>query len=322
MSRRRKVSPLRLVLIILIIVVLLVIAFFGIKLVFNKVTAEPEKQVEKHEKEEEIAPSSNEEVTISIEDYTVYVDEDDELGFNFIIADLKFESSSDSINYDISNLSTAERINLGNIQEYEEKLISCGYKLEKLGYAQEVKNSQSNKEVAKILIPYTKVKGELCVYNGEVLKFNLYNNNVKASTLKLSADIQSTTVDSKDYTLTIYNSYIEDSMYRNDEPIEFPATVDIYAFIIRANEINGSNVVVEDAKYMPENSSAEIKALEKEYSSSFSENIIGKTLKTGDEYSLFFAVTNANGQDASFGGKVFIKFENDSTWLELNPAQN
>ncbi|MDO5440127.1 MAG: hypothetical protein Q4F12_01175 [Erysipelotrichaceae bacterium] len=317
MSRRRKVNPLRLVLIILIVIALCFIAFFAMKLGLTKVN-EPKKE---EPVVNDVIENTNEEVKISVEDYTVYTDDDNELGFNFILADLKFVSSKDSINYDLSNLSTAERIVLGDIKEYEEKLLSCGYDLSKLGYASEIINEQSNEETAKIFIPYVKVKGELCVYNGEVLKFNLYNNNVKASSLKLSDEIQSTTVDSKDYSLTIFNSYVEDSMYRNGEPAIYPSTVNIYAFIIRANQINDSKVIVEDAKYIPENSSAEIKALEEDYTSPINENIIGKELKTGDEYSLFFAITNPNNSEATFGGKVLIKFKNNSTWLELDPSQ-
>ena len=63
MSRRRKVHPLRLVLIILIVIVLCFIGFFALKLYLNNKPVEEDKT-----NNTEIESSSNEETKISIEE--------------------------------------------------------------------------------------------------------------------------------------------------------------------------------------------------------------------------------------------------------------
>lgn len=316
MTRKRKVHPLRIVLVILIIIVLIAIIFFAANLVFKRVTNE--EPVKQEEVKEDDKTNDNDEVNVAINDYVVYIDDDNALGFNFIIADLTFKSSTGTINYDINNLTTAERVRLGNISSYEEKMISCGYDLKKLSYSTEPIVSESDTKNSSLFIPYTNIKGELCVYNGEVLKFDLDKNNRKASELKLSDDVQKTVVESDNYKLTILDAYVEDMMFVNGEEYEYPQTVDVYAFMINVEDTKNKTLIVEKAKYVPENSSVEIPAMGKEYKSVVNDNIIGKELRKGDQYSLFFSITNPTNDKATFGGKVYIKFENDSNWLEIS----
>lgn len=318
-KNKRRVNPIRVVIIILSILVLGLIIFFTCKLLINdfnivKIFKETEAVYSDSEKKE----NEDSPIQIDVIDYRVYVDDNCGLGFNFVLANLKFTSNEDTIDYDLNNLLTSERIPLGSISDFEEKLISSGFDLNKLGYSTTIHNEQGNSVETTIFIPYQNKIGELCVYDGEVLKFDISSNTLNASSLKLSDEVQKTVVESKEYTLTVFDAYIEDFVLKNGAPAVYPSTIDVYTFIIDVDDISSNTLVIEEAKYMPNNSNEEIEALDSEYSSSSFENIIDKSLKKGDRYVLLFPITNPTGSKADFGGKVLIKFENSTTWLEIN----
>ena len=52
-------------------------------------------------------------VKVSLENYQIYKDESNELGFSFIIAAFKFEGEN-GISFDLGNLQTSEKILLNN----------------------------------------------------------------------------------------------------------------------------------------------------------------------------------------------------------------
>lgn len=181
-NRKRKFKFVRLLLVILIICALATCIFFGIKLIIGKINEAPKT----NEVQKEVS-DTNEDVSIKVVDYRVFIDSNEELGFNFVLADLEFTSKNTPIYYDLSNLSTSERINLGSIEAYEAKIQALGIELSRLGYAKDVRGENTNTITCKVLIPYEKIKGELNVYNGEVLKFDLNINNVNIETLKVKS---------------------------------------------------------------------------------------------------------------------------------------
>lgn len=316
MSRKkRKFKFVRLLLVLLIIGALAVCIFFGIKFVLGKLNEAPKVKEETKE-----VSNTNEEVSISIVDYKVFVDSNDELGFNFVLADLEFNSKKTPIYYDLNNLSTSERISLGSIEAYEAKIQSIGIELSRLGYVKEVKSDNSNIITCKVLIPYEKIKGELNVYNGEVLKFNLSSNTVNVETLKVKEGQNETIILSNDYNISVFDSYISDMMLRNGEKAKYPSTVDIYTFELKVNSITKENVYIEEATFIPNGSSNNHKALDKSYSSKI-ENIIEKPLKVGDTYALFFAVTNGRDAKESFDGKLLIKFSDNTDLIEISTVK-
>lgn len=319
MSRKkRKLNFVRLLLVLLVVCALIVCIIFGVKFIVGKINSQKQETTQVPVKTNS---DSNEDVSIKVVDYKVYLDSNEELGFNFVLADLEFTSKNTPIYYDLSNLSTSERINLGNIESYEAKIQAIGIELRKLNYVKDIRSNDSNTVTCKVLIPYEKIKGELNVYNGEVLKFDLNANNFAVETLKVKDDSKETVVASDEYNLSVFDSYISDMMFRNNEKAKYPSTVDIYTFEIKVNSIAKENVYIEGATFIPNGSSNNHEALDKSYSSYKIDNIIGKSLKAGDKYALFFAVTNSRDTKESFDGKLLIKLSNRTEWLEISTVK-
>lgn len=315
MSRKkRKFSFFRFLLVILVVCAFAACLFFGIKFVLSKVN-DSTTSVKPETKQ---TSDTNEDVSIEVVDYKIFIDSNSELGFNFVIADLKFTSKKTPIYYDLANLSTSERINLGQIEAYESKIQAIGIELSKLGYVREVRSDNSNTVTCKVLIPYEKIKGELNVYNGEVLKFDLSKNNVNVETLKVKEGQNETVISSNDYNISVFNSYIEDMMMRNGEKAKYPSSIDIYTFELKINSIAKDNVYIEGATFIPNGSSNNHEALDKDYSSAKIDNIIGKPLKVNDKYALFFAITNSRDRLESFDGKLLIKFSDNPNLVEIS----
>ena len=313
MSRRRKVNPLRLVLIILIGIALCVVAFFGIKLIINSVK-DNSKQKE-NTPSQEINPSSNEETTISVEDYSVYIDDDEDLGFNFVVAKLKFTTTKDSLYYDLSNLTNSEReIKISEIDGYIDKLESLNYDLSSIALSKEIKSNTNTLE-ANILIPFINKNGVLNIYNGEKLSFDLSKNVKNASSLKPINHPDQTVIKTNDYDVSVSAAYLSTMMTHNDQ--EYDASgINVYTYKIIVNNVSG-NVHIEDAIFIKENSTVEYHALNNEYQSLKVDNIINQSLKAGQEGGLFFELYKNNDEAINYNGVLRIKFSDNENWVEI-----
>ena len=312
MSRRRKVNPLRLVLIILIVIVLFVIGFFAFKLFIKDSLT----NIVEPKQEQEIIPSSNEETRISIEDYIVYLDDEDELGFNFVVATLKFKTTQDTLYYDLDNLTNSERqAKISDIDGYISKLESLNYDISGINVAKEIK-SDSNTATANILIPFMNKSGVLNVYNGEKLSFDLNENVKDASTLKPTHHEDQTVIKTNDYNVMITEKpYLSTMMTHNG--YEYDASgVSVYTFKITVNNVSG-NVCIDDAIFIKENSIDEIHALNDEYQSLKVDNIIKTPLKAGTEGALFFELYKNYDQSINYNGVLRIKFSDTNNWVEI-----
>lgn len=314
MSRRRKVNPLRLVLIILICIALCFIAFFAIKLVLKEIkTVEPKEE----DVNQEIVPSSNEETKITIEDYKVYIDDDEDLGFNFVIATLKFTTTKETLYYDLANLTNSERDNkISEIDYYVSKLEDKLYDITQIELAKEIK-SNTNTVTANILIPFINKTGVLNVYNGEKLSFNLNENVLNASSLKLVNQDGKTTIKTNDYDISMNGiPYLSTMMTRNGE--EFDSSgISIYTFKIKVNNVK-DGVYIERAEFIKEGSSDIVEALDETYQSYKVDNIIMMPLKAGSEGALFFDLYRNNDAEINYKGVLRFQFsDNKDKWVEI-----
>lgn len=311
MSRRRKVHPLRLVLIILIVIVLCFIGFFALKLYLNNKPVEEDKT-----NNTEIESSSNEETKISIEDYEVYIDDDEELGFNFVVAKLKFVTTKDSLYYDLDNLTNSERNSkISDVDYYVEKLESLHYDLTSIDLSKEIK-SDANSVTANILIPFVNKSGVLNVYNGEKLSFDLTKNNKKASDLKPYNSPEQTVIKTNDYEVMITeNPYLSTMMTHNGEDYD-SSGVSVYTFKIVVNNVK-DGVCIEDAEFIKEGSAEAIKALNDEYQSLKVDNIINMPLKKGGTGALFFELYKNYDATINYNGVLRIKFSDSKDIVEI-----
>ena len=68
---------------------------------------------------------------------------------------------------------------------------------------------------------------------------------------------------------------------------------------------------------MPSLSGYEYEALDESYKSYKIDNIIGKTLKSGDEYALFFELYRNGNEEINYDGVLRIKFSDSDKWVEI-----
>ena len=255
---------------------------------------------------------------IDLIDYTVY--RSDDFDFEFVLASLRF-SDDEPINYTLSNLYTDEGLKLGSVDSYVEELESKYYYLGVKGVSFEVV-SEENSATYTIFIPIKdKNKTELTLYDalskGE-LKFDLNANLGDISELKYSTG---STIQTGDYVLNIADAYIETNFFIDNEPYQYPSTIQIYAFVIDIEKVKEGSLM-EDAVFIADGSNEEIHALASNITAMRQNNIIDRSLSDGMSGALFFEVYNPNDNHISYNGTLKIKFSESAEWLVLETELN
>lgn len=316
--RRRKASLGRMLLTVVLTALFVVLALVGIKYFMNRYQ---DSDIDLEEDTNDISEvvENKGDINIDVVDYVVYKDEAGDLGFSFVIADLKFTTNSDTLYYDLNNLVTSDgKIQLGQTDYYYSTLDKYDYDLSNIGLSKYNVKSESDNAIATVLIPYSNVNGELKVYyDTKVLKFDLTKHDCAESLIKNRQTLDNVISDTKtDKSIVVSQSYSSDHMLKDGIDYDEASTVTIYTYQLLINEI-GKNVKVENAVFIKEGSSYEYNALDSSYSSIVSENIIGKTLKVGDSYALFFRVYQNGETSNNYNGVLRIKFSDSSDWVEI-----
>lgn len=253
-------------------------------------------------------------VTVSKGDYTVYIDDDNKLGFNFIVAELTFKAN-EPISFELSNLQTSEKINLGDVSKQIKALEIDGYDIKKLNISTSGISSNENVAKARVFIPFTTKDYSLAIYNSidaSKIEFDLSENNVLATSLKLSDSSAEVEVGSN--RLSISKSYVSSSMQHNGERYPIPTNVKVYTFEVTVLDIK-ENASIEDAIYIENGTSNEIHCYSAEYSAVDCDNILGKKLSSGLTGGLFFDVISDD--NSVHPGTLLVKFSNDEKWIEI-----
>lgn len=315
--KKRSFHPLRVVLVVLIVIAAIVVAFFAGKLFYEKASKEEEITIKDIDEKD---LSTNEDTKIEVVDYKVYVDDDKDLGFNFIVATLKFATTNESLYYDLNNLTNAERdIKLGDTEGYIAKLKSMFYDISSLDIKSNI-ISKDKSLTANVIIPYVNKNGVLNVYNGEKLSFDLSNNVINASTLKTINHPDQKVVETDNYNVSIIETpYLSTMMTRNGE--EFNSSgISIYTFEIMVNNVK-DNVCIENAIFIKNGTDVENYALDSSYQSLKINNIIKEPLKAGVSGALFFDLYKNYDEEINFDGILRIKFSDSTEWVEI-PTYN
>lgn len=304
-KKRKGLGLFRIVLILLLFAILVLVLVLVIKNNFSLETKDKETVVLDEEK-------VNETVKISLEGYDVYLD-DDKLDFNFIIAKLSFESSDTNLYYDLNYLTTGEKIKLGQCDYYLSKIKALNYDISSFNLLDTEFVSDTGHITGNVFIPFLKNYNELSIYNGEEIVFNLSNN--KHSINELLYDVQTEDIKTDKYDISVSNSYTENTFIASDTGEEFPVPLAL-VFELRVNELANSNVYIEEAKYIPEGalSGFSIGMLDDHIDSYKIKNIINKKLQVGDNYGLFFQISD----QTNLKGKIMIKFSDSDNWIEIN----
>ena len=309
--RKRKVDYGRMILVLLVMIALVILIVFAIKFISDKIES----------KKEEIKPIdviNSEDTVIENLGYNVYLDEEDEIGFNFIVANLRF-STSGKVSFDLGNLVTSEDIKLNSVFNYKKKIQEYGVNMGELNVVDEV-NSENGTYSCNILIPFHSSEGTLTLTNslGGEITFDL-SSNVK--TIKELAgkeekeEKQGTEVQNENNKLYVSDSFVSTMMKHNGEDYEPGSTTRIYTFKLNVVEVDGL-VTIEKAEFIPEGSDEVCEALEEGYYSEKVENIISKQLKVGENGALFFQMYS-NDEAPNYNGTLRLKFSNSDKWVEI-----
>lgn len=310
MARKNKVRVDRIIILILVCILVLGTLGFGIYKLFGLFFEDNNKQTNIDPVQE-----TTDGVNVTLQDYTVYVDEKNELGFNFIIAKLNF-SANKAVSFELKNLQTSEKQNLSDVSNYIKKMEIAGYDINKLDINTAGIETEENNISANVFIPYKTDAYTLAVYNAinaSKIEFDLSENNVLVTTLKLNNT--DTPIEIGTNKVTISKSYISSSMMHNGDRYPVASTIKVYTFEINVLDAQ-ENAYIEDAIYIEDGTNNEIHCYPKEYSAIDCENIVEKKLSSGLSGGLFFDVIS--GDNEIHSGTLLIKFSNNDTWIEIN----
>lgn len=301
MTKKRKVRYDRIILLVLIAIALIIALVLGVKMLLRKTDVD-----DKPNNNNQIVESNN--TSIELVSYDVYKDKDNLLGFNFVVAELKFVNEK-GINYDFSNLVTGENIKLSDVSIYQKK-----FNLQELDFS--LLNTvngviTSDKEYScKIFIPYTKDSLILTdTVSGKSFTIDVSKNEKDLVSLKYQSN--ESNISSSNYNLSVSNSYVSDMMTRNGQDYN-SSMLCIYTFDIEVKSI-GDNVKLTSAVYKKNGDNEDYEALDASYASRKIDNIIDKVLKVGDKYALFFEVFTDPNDKQDYSGTITFNFSDGSS---------
>lgn len=309
MAKRRKLRMDRILMLMLISVSLIGVFVFGGKKIYSLL----KQKMENNQITDPLPIETDKSVKASLENYQIYKDESNELGFSFIIAAFKFEGEN-GISFDLGNLQTSEKILLNNTAKYLNELEEKGYKTSKLDIVNTVVSSD-NSFVCNVFIPYKTGNDTLRVMNSidtTWIEFDLNKNINDLSTLKFETE-QNIEIGNAD--ITVSSCSISTMMLHNGEEYQIPSTLNIYTFRISVNKLE-DNLVIEDARFVRENNDEVIQCLSEEYESIKVGNCLNKKLELGENGALFFE-TEAGGSDPDYRGSLMLKFSSSNDWIKI-----
>ncbi len=301
----------------IIILILSAVIFFGLLIFGGKKIAE---LLSKDGKD--VAPGNivdpqpvdtNEDVKVSLVDYEVYKDDSKSLGFDFIVAQMKFVSDK-PISFDLSNLQTSEKIYLNNVSKYVNTLSEKGYRVSKLGFVDTVVSSDKE-YTCKIFIPYTTTSSSLRLLNSldaSMIPFDLDKNNKDITSLKFETDQE---IEVGNTNVSVSSCSISTMMLHNDEEYQVPSTMNVYTFRINVQQTDG-DVRITDARFLRASNDEVIQCLDETYQSEKTSNCLNKTLVAGDNGALFFETTIIS-DSPDYDGYLMLMFSNSSEWIKI-----
>ena len=304
MNKKRKIRYDRLILLILIALVLIAIIVMGI----IKIT----QSIDSNDKNTIIPTDETIEsdgISIELVSYKTYLDIDDTLGFNFVVAELKF-SSNEAISYDLNNLITNQSIKLNDILNYKKTIEVKDFNFTSLNTTVDIVSNQ-NEYTCKVFIPYTG-SGNITLtdtISGKSFMIDTSKNQDNIDSIQNKNT--SNEINTSDYNLTVSSSYVSDMMTRNGESYN-SSMLCIYTFNIKVVSIT-DGIKVTSASYTKNSDGENYGALDDTFNSVKINNILNKTLSVGDEYALFFQVYSNPDEVQDFTGKLTLNFSDGSS---------
>ena len=305
MSKKRKVRYDRLLLLILIAIVLVFIIVLGIIKIVRSSDTSINKTTDTPTNETIVA----DDVSIELLSYKTYLDIDNTLGFNFVVAELKF-SSNEAISYDLNNLITNQSIKLNDILNYKKTIEVKDFNYTSLNTTVDIVSDQ-NEYTCKVFIPYTGSDNITLTDTISGKSFMIDTSKNQDNIDSIQNKNTSNEINTSDYNLTVSSSYISDMMTRNGESYN-SSMLCIYTFNIKVVSIT-DGIKVTSASYTKNSDGENYGALDDTFNSVKINNILNKTLSVGDEYALFFEVYSNPDETQDFAGKLTLNFSDGSS---------
>lgn len=307
MARKRRVRYDRIVLCALVAILLIVAIVAGIRFILkddtNKNDADPIPSV-----------ISSGDTKIEVNDYKVYEDKNSDLGFNFVVANLKF-SNENGINYDLANLKTSEGTSLNDVTEYQKVMEVQNYNYASLNTVTSI--SSTDKEyTAKVFIPY-KENATSIIVTDAVTNSSLYMDvtSHKGDIDTLKKEDNSQEIVTSNFDISLANNYVASEMYHNGQYYD-SSMLNVYVFEMKVNSAS-NNAKITNATFKQSSTGETWNALDSSYTTAISgktiENILDKTLSVGDTYALFFEVYGNPNENTKYEGTITFEFSDNST---------
>ena len=316
MSRNKEIRADRIFMLIFIVILILSVlgfgGYFAINLFKDKLN-KPEEIVDPKNNQKE----ENEKVSIKLNDYTVYIDDSNELGFDFVVCNIDVTTNKDKLSFSLNNLQTSEKISLNDVNKYINKINNSGFDLSRLNIVSNTITSENNEASVNIFVPFEKEDASIKVFNLlDTSKFDisLSKNNVFVTTLKLSTG-ENIEIDDE-LNIFVSSCSISTKMLHNGEEYSYPESFPVYTFELVVNNIN-EDIKIEDAKFIKDKYSNEYECLDDTYSSLMFENILNKDLSIDYSGALFFQIPS-DDQYISYDGTLLIKLSNNPNWIKIS----
>lgn len=311
-KRRIRIDRILVLLLVTIFIIFLIAFIFKKLLNTDEVSTKKEEQIEIEPYVDAKDVETTEGIKIDLLDYKVYVDDTDDIGFSFIVAELKFTADK-PISFDLSYLQTSEKKHLNDVSKYINVLLENNYKVNDLNIVTNIESNQ-NELVCNIFIPFETDGEYLNVYNSldsSKLEFNLDRQINYITSLRFENEqivqIGKTNVE-------VSSSHVETMMMHNGE--EYDATAyDVYAFEINVTNLDG-DVMITEAKFANAYTDEPIVCLSSDYESVKSPNVVGKKLTLGNNGALFFEMPG-HTSNPNFEGDLILYFSNTNNPIKI-----
>lgn len=247
-----------------------------------------------------------------------------EVDFKFAIVKIRVQGST-SINLPLSHFTTSEGINLGEVEPYVTALENQSLFLGKQNVWYEILSTESSTMV-NVFIPIKDKNAKEITVNNDLgandLVVKIGSPKGTAEMLKYQADDIIT--DGKTYQMTVSSAYpiTGDTMYQNNQEYLLPSTVEVYSFNVQAVSLWGDTIVVEEAKYVPDNSKEVFTALDSSIQSMKYSNIINKQINEKDSGDLFFVAYSPLESPVTYKGVLQLKIKGSDSWVTINVDLN
>ena len=313
MAKKRKLRIDRIIILVLSSILILGVLGFGIYKGFSLFSSWYAARQNDKPQQQPVPVETTEGVKVELVDYQVYTGDSENIGFNFIVAELKFEGK-EPVSFDLGKLQTSEKIYLNNVSKYLNTLEEKSYKISKLNIVNSVV-SDKNIYTCKVFIPYTTDSYSLRLLNSvdaSMIEFDLSKNNNDISTLKFETEQQ---IEIGNTNITVSSCSVSTMMLHNGMEYQVPATMNVYTFNINVNKIEG-DVMITDAKFVRGSTEEVITCMDETYESVKVGNCIKKKLQLGENGALFFeTIANADGPD--YSGSLMLMFSNGNDWVKI-----